>query len=176
MVDIISLKLVAYGNTAKSSDGEFSCQHGSGECTTDSYELCTQYKLAGDIAAIETGSTSLAAWPFILCMEEAEGEPSLGRYCYENNMNTTAVSWSEVEKCSSEEYDLVQNAAMHATPEHDYVPWCLINGEVLDNTNLLQKAICDAYTGIKPHSCRILADEEVLMTDKSKRCYSKGSQ
>lgn len=176
MVDIISLKLVAYGNTKKSSNGVFSCQHGAGECTTDSYELCTQYKLAGDISAIETGSTSLAAWPFILCMEEAEGQPSAGRACYENNMNTTALSWSEVETCASKEYDLVQNAAMSATPAHDYVPWSLVNGELLENTNLLKKTICDAYTGIKPLTCRKIVDEEVMMTDKSKRCYTNKGQ
>jgi len=179
MVDIISLKLVAYGNTQKSaSTGAFTCQHGAGECESDAIELCTQYKLAGDIGAIESGITSLAAWPFIVCMEEAEGVPSAAQGCFENTMNTTTVSWSEVEKCASDEYDLVQNAAMEATPAHDYVPWCLVAGVVLENSNLLQKAICDAYTGVKPPSCRSSPQEEELLpvvVDKSLLCYAKGN-
>jgi len=79
---IIDLKLVAYGNTQE-ADGAFSCQHGAGECESDALELCAQYKLSGDLGSIETGSTSMQAWPFILCMEEAEGDPSRGHACFD---------------------------------------------------------------------------------------------
>ena len=34
------------------------------------------------------------------------------------------------------------------------VPWPLVNGVVLENSNLLQKAVCDAYTGVPPASCK----------------------
>jgi len=154
MVAITDLKLVAYGNTKQNTDGSFTCQHGAGECETDAMELCVQYKLAGDINAITTGETSLAAWPFILCMEEAEGVPSMGQTCYESTMNSTAISWSTISSCAQDEYDAVQTQAMNATPKHDYVPWVLVDGVVLENSNLLQKAICDAYTGTPPESCR----------------------
>jgi hypothetical protein len=40
------------------------------------------------------------------------------------------------------------------------VPWCLVDGVVLENTNLLQKAICDAYTGTPPASCKASAEQE----------------
>jgi len=56
---------------------------------------------------------------------------------------------------------------MKATPSHDYVPWCLVGGAVLENTNLLQKAVCDAYTGAPPPSC------VALVTDKGDRCYNE---
>lgn len=156
MVDIIDLKLVAYGNTQQNKDGTFSCQHGAGECETDAIELCTQYKLSGDLNSISTGATSMAAWPFILCMEEAEGDPRMGQTCYESTMSAynTTLPWSTVALCADEEYEAVQTEAMKATPDHDYVPWCLVAGEVLENTNLLQKAICDAYTGTPPESCK----------------------
>jgi len=36
----------------------------------------------------------------------------------------------------------------------------LIDGEVLDNTNQLVTAICAAYTGPPPASCRKLTDNE----------------
>ena len=119
MAAIIDLKLVAYGNTAKNADGSFSCQHGAGECESDALELCTQYKLSGDINSIESGDTSMAAWPFILCMEEEDGNPAKGESCFTNTMNSTGLSWNTVSTCASDEYDLVQNAAMKATPKHD---------------------------------------------------------
>jgi len=92
-------------------------------------------------------------------MEEKEGDPSASQGCYENNMNVTALPYAEISKCQEKEYDLVMNAAKTATPKHDYVPWCLVGGLLLENSNLLQKAICDAYTGVKPASCRSLQGE-----------------
>lgn len=166
MVAIISLKLVAYGNTAKNADGSFTCQHGVGECESDSLELCAQYKLSGDIASIETGDTSLAAWPYILCMEEKDGDPTASQACYESSMNSTALPYADIQKCHDSEYDLVMNAAMTATPKHDYVPWCLVGGVILENSNLLQKAVCDAYTGVKPESCHTAVTQEFPRVDK----------
>ena len=37
---------------------------------------------------------------------------------------------------------------------HDYVPWVLVDNTLLSNTNLLIVAICKAYTGPQPESCR----------------------
>lgn len=42
---------------------------------------------------------------------------------------------------------------MVATPDHDYVPWVLVDGTLLEYTNLLLPAICMAYEGPKPPSC-----------------------
>lgn len=39
------------------------------------------------------------------------------------------------------------------------VPWCLVDGAVLENTNALQKAVCDAYTGVPPESCKGAVEE-----------------
>jgi len=164
LVEITKLKLVAYGNT-KYDNGKFSCQHGAGECTSDALELCTQYKLSGDINSIQTGDTSLDAWPFILCMEEADGNPNKGKSCFDRTMSNSTLEWSTVETCYNKEYDLVQSAAQKATPTHDYVPWVLVDGDLLENTDLLQKAVCDAYTGTPPQSCKQLSGS------KSSRCY-----
>lgn len=172
MVAIIDLKLVAYGNAKQNFDGSFECQHGAGECETDAMELCTQYKLSGDIGSIESGDTSLEAWPFILCMEEAEGNPSQGQSCYESTMGAynATLPWSTISTCATEEFTEVTTAAMNATPDHDYVPWCLVDGAVLENTNLLQKAICDAYTGTPPSSCSFLAADNAA-SKVQERCY-----
>lgn len=175
MAAIIALKLVAYGNTQQLSDGTFSCQHGAGECESDALELCTQYKLSGNIDSISTGDTSMEAWPFILCMEEAGGDPAKGQGCFENNMGNSTLSWSTVTQCATDEYSAVQTAAMEATPSHDYVPWCLVNGELLENQNLLQKAICDAYTGTPPASCHTKSLKNLdFSMPKDQRSYNKG--
>lgn len=169
-MDIISLKLVAYGNTQKNSDGSFTCQHGTGECLSDALELCTQYKLSGNLDSIKTGDTSLAAWPFILCMEQADGQPSSGKSCYESTMNTTALPWSTIEKCEATEFSAVTNAAMETTPDHDYVPWVLVDGTVLQNTDLLEQAICKAYTGTPPASCKTFKADRTPRRQKVLPC------
>jgi hypothetical protein len=81
MATIIDLKLVAYGNTKQNADGSFTCQHGV-SAKSDALELCVQYKLSGDISSIQTGETSMAAWPFILCMEEEDGNFAKGESCF----------------------------------------------------------------------------------------------
>eukprot|EP01034_Spumella_vulgaris_P041103 gene41103-50867_t len=70
------ISILLQGNTKKLEDGSFSCQHGVDECTSDVFELCTEYKLAGNISAISTGESSYAAFPFIQCMEINEGNPA----------------------------------------------------------------------------------------------------
>lgn len=168
MAAIIALKLVAYGNTKKNADGTFTCQHGVGECESDALELCVQYKLSGDINSIETGDTSMAAWPFILCMEEEDGDFSKGESCFNSSMNSTSLSWNTVESCFNDEYDLVMNAGMKATdPKHSYVPWVVVDNKVLENSNMLQKAVCDAYTGPPPTSCSRF---ETQTASQDKKC------
>jgi hypothetical protein len=170
MAEIIALKLVAYGNTKQNADGSFTCQHGTGECQSDALELCVQYKLSGDINSIQTGDTSMAAWPFILCMEEEDGNFAKGESCFSSSMNSTALSWNTVQACYDDEYDLVMNAGMTATDaDHTYVPWVTVDNSLLEHSGLLQKAVCDAYTGPAPSSCSKL--ESQATTTETKKCY-----
>jgi interferon gamma-inducible protein 30 len=144
---------VAFGNTKMNPDGSFTCQHGEGECESDILHSCVQYKLANNLDAIATGEKSFEAWPFILCMELAEGDPAMGESCYQSSMSNSSVSWSTIDYCATNEGNTVQTYAAKATPSHDYVPWVLVDNIVLEHTNLLLKAICDAYTGVPPSSC-----------------------
>lgn len=169
MAAIIDLKLVAYGNAQKSGSS-YSCQHGAGECETDAQELCTQYLLA-DSNTETMWKQSMAAWPFILCMEEADGNPAKGQSCYTSSMANSTVSWSDVSTCVDKEFNTVTGAAAAATPKHDYVPWTLVDGELLSNTNMLNMAVCNAYTGTKPSSCRSFTIEPDAKT--AERCENK---
>ena len=155
--DIVDLKMVAYGNTKQSGD-TFTCQHGSGECESDALELCLQYKISGDINSINSGDTTKQALPFILCMEEAEGDPTKGASCYSQSMTNSTLAYSTISDCATNDFNTVQAAAEKATAptNHQYVPWVLVDGELVDNTNALLKSICDAYTGPAPASCKRL--------------------
>ena len=165
----MDLKLVAYGNTKQNKNGTYTCQHGDGECASDVLELCTQYKLSGDINSIESGDTSLQAWPFILCMEQAEGDPSQAESCYSTSMKGSSLTFDTVSACAQNEASDVQAAAAKATPDHDFVPWCLINGVALQHPDqMLTRSVCNAYTGPKPSACKLLGTG-----DDKFRCYSK---
>jgi hypothetical protein len=60
-----------------------------------------------------------------------------------------------VSTCAKTEASAVQTEGKKATPsDHQYVPWVLVGGKLLQNTNLLTQSICNAYTGPKPASCK----------------------
>lgn len=170
MAAIVALQLIPYGNTNyNSATGVFTCQHGTGECQSDTYELCVEYLLSGDLNSIITGDTSFAAWPFILCMEQNEGDPTKAQACYESTMDTTALPWATVQKCYDNDFNTVQYQAYLATVplNHTYVPWVVVNNVLLNNQNLLQKAVCDAYTGPSPPSCKSLVEKETQLCFKN---------
>eukprot|EP01036_Dinobryon_divergens_P033439 gene33439-43220_t len=153
---IIDLKMVPYGNTKKSADGTFTCQHGANECASDVIELCTLYKLSGNSSSINVGDTSEDAFPFVQCMEINEGDPSKAEGCFGSTLKkTSSLDWETVTTCAEKEGQDVQNYGAAATPTHDYVPWVLVDGTLLSNTNLLILSICKAYTGPSPASCRV---------------------
>lgn len=86
-------------------------------------------------------------------------------------MGNSSLTWDVVESCYDEEYNDVQKAAMEATPTHDYVPWCLVDGVVIEHQDALQKYICDAYQGTKPESCKSMlknGDEVCFNTNNKK--------
>lgn len=75
--------------------------------------------------------------------------------CYSSTLAKSGFAYSEVTDCASKEGQDVQNEGKKATDVtgHTYVPWVLVDGTLLDNTNLLLHTICADYTGPKPASC-----------------------
>lgn len=167
---ITDFKIVPYGNTKyDASTNVFTCQHGVDECISDAYELCTLYKLSGDINSIQSGNTAYAAWPYILCMEEAEGNPAEAENCFKSSMAGSGLEWDVVSTCYKEEYDVVQTAGMNATPSHDFVPWVIVDGRVLEYPNAsLLASICKSYTGTPPASCSTKEVKEYKWTNCDK--------
>jgi len=101
-------------------------------------------------------------------MEINEGDPSAAEGCFTSTMANSGLAWSTVTDCSANQSNEVQSEAALATPVHSYVPWILVDGVLLENTNLLLPTICKAYTGPKPPSCRVL-----LKAEKNNLCYDK---
>lgn len=165
---IVDLKMVPYGNTKKNTDGSYTCQHGVDECTSDVLELCTLYKLSNNITAISTGENTFKAWPFIQCMELNEGDPNAAPNCFATTMANSGLSYATVTDCAAKEANDVQAQGALATPTHDYVPWVLVDNTLLSNNNLLTAAICKAYTGPTPASCKKFAAKATADV-----CYNK---
>jgi hypothetical protein len=125
------------------------------------------YKLSNNITAISTGENSVRAWPFVQCMEINEGNPAAAEGCFSKNMANSGLAWSTVTDCAATQSDDVQNEAASATPKHDYVPWVLVDGTLLEYTNTLLPTICKAYTGPAPASCKR------LYLQNSEKCMNK---
>ena len=109
----------------------------------------------------------MAAYPFILCMEQADGNPLQAASCYASNTANSTVTFDMISDCATNDFNMISLAAMKATPtDKTYVPWVLVDGALLDNTNDLLKTICSAYTGTPPASCK------AHLADEATRCYS----
>ncbi len=80
--------------------------------------MCVEY-LIGGIESIDSGSSSLAAWPFILCMEQKHGDPTYGQSCFNSSLASSVnFKWADVTSCSSKlAYD-IQAAGEKATPSN----------------------------------------------------------
>jgi hypothetical protein len=70
--------------------------------------------------------------------------------------NATDLAWSTIDACTKTEYNAVMTAGDLATPQSlTSVPWILVNDKKLANPDTtLLAAICLAYQGPKPPSCK----------------------
>ena len=110
----------------------------------------------------------LPTWyPFYECMESSPyNQNRSGDY------NTTVaigcaqeldwvwLDWNLLEGCAGgEEGNELMHKVAQATPEHDYVPWVVVDGVTVPDSgegypagNLVE-IVCEAYTGDKPDAC-----------------------
>lgn len=128
--NIVSLKLLPYGNT-RASGYTYTCQHGPEECRSDLLGLCLLSLLGGGDDAIRTGSSSREAFPYFACLERAGGRVKAAADCFGDTLARSPVSWAEVESCADDEERAATLQALGAaeTPsEHEYVPWTVVDG------------------------------------------------
>jgi hypothetical protein len=117
------------------------------------------YKLAGNITAISTGESTVAAWPFLQCLETNHGDPAYAAPCFASTLAlTSTLKYSDIEACAANEERQVQGQGKIATDltGHTYVPWVLVGGVLQQYTayNIIVKNVCTAYTNpVLPASC-----------------------
>lgn len=157
---ITQLVMVPYGNTRQSGDN-YVCQHGPDECTSDVYGLCLLDKLGG----IGTPAATSAAFDFFVCMEQNSGSPASGAGCFDANLPAAGFAWADVLSCAEDKAasDAVQALGATATPDHQYVPWVVVDGNQLENPDPLLHIICTTYTGKLPAAC---ADSKPHMVEE----------
>lgn len=70
----------------------------------------------------------------------------------------TKLDYSTIAACAmSDQGNKLEHEMAQATeslqPPHKYVPWVVVEGKQLEDTDTLLQTVCDAYTGTKPASC-----------------------
>lgn len=151
---IFQIGLYPYGNAEEKQNPDgtyhFDCQHGEIECEVNMIETC----------AIHTLHDNAAFMPYIHCVEN-EPSPPAAMACAE----ALKVDWETISNCvngtmgNKLEHEMgVKTNAL--SPSHWFVPWITVNNQ--HTTDIQDKAtkdlislICDTYTGVKPHACRV---------------------
>lgn len=162
--EIIDIGLYPYGNARETQVGQswrFDCQHGEEECTLNLVETCALHLLVHQNRFM----------PYIHCLESS---PSM-----ENAKSCASqfkIEWGPIGSCfnGTQGNHLEHEMAMKTNalnPPHQYVPWIVVNGV---HTDAIQESaqsdlmhlVCQTYTGVQPHACRIHAQPP-----KPTKCY-----
>jgi len=152
---IFQIGLYPYGNAEEKQnpDGtyQFKCQHGLEECAMNIVETCATHMLHDQAAFM----------PYIHCVEMSGPSIPNAKACAQS----LQVDWEKIESCANStlgnnlEHEMAEKTNA-LEPPHGFVPWITMNGEhtwqIQDQaTEDLIQLICDTYTGIKPHACRV---------------------
>lgn len=165
--EIMNVTLVPFGN-ARYENKKLVCQHGEDECKANSWEQCAM-SLYPDFSK---------HFPFYLCVEQSSkscGEG--GGACVLSHIESCATSasldYSSIKACVDDPVKsaALQEAAHEATPsDHAYVPWVVVNGKTLKDSDKLLSQVCKEYKGIKPKGCKKVLEAE---EQEAKRCSAK---
>jgi len=142
ITEIMDFEYIAYGNAKMSPSGVVSCQHGADECTANMAEEC---------AKNQTGGSPMKYIPFDACLEDGSDVTTKGiSKCAKKNK----LDGDDIVKCLSDGRGtkLIAAAAKN-TVEHQYVPYFIFNGKVLDDYSTLVKATCNFWKGAYPGFC-----------------------
>lgn len=142
---IIDTKFFPFGNGKIISENppKFTCQHGEKECYGNMVHSC---------------AVSIADQPkhteFILCMEKFKGNSSDALIIKCASQSGIPIDdLTECYKGTQGPLELLKIAK--ATPEHEYVPWILLNNNLLseDDYGKFVPEVCKLYTGELPKIC-----------------------
>jgi hypothetical protein len=143
--DVMDINVVSFGNAffnTTTDGGEvLHCQHGRAECDANGYELC-----AADIFG---HSRSV---PFVACLFErlpmGHADTPYASSYFESCAQDTGLFWGVIENCHNDDarVSMLQKEAAKVTPEHDHVPWIVINGLHVPEENMdLLPEVCSRF-------------------------------
>lgn len=151
--EVIELNIVPFGNAQLHELSQtVTCQHGEGECDANSWEQC----------AIEQ-TIPRVYMEFLNCLEH---ELPMGHYdeslpqslfvgcaAFTDDLDDYALKACHDNPMQSW---MLQEKYAKATPEHDYVPWVVVDGNKIDEeSDDLLKVICEAFraNGGRSNAC-----------------------
>jgi interferon gamma-inducible protein 30 len=123
---LADIYIYTYGNAHESWNGSkwvFECQHGNNECYGNFIETCAKAKLNKD-----------EYFNFLICLDgsliksESEDFNKAISDCLENEKVKLIL-----ECANSDEGDRLEHEVAQKTPEHDYVPWVVVDGRHDEN-------------------------------------------
>jgi len=127
--------------------GALVCQHGDAECQGNRYMACAK-KVDSQVGKYMS---------FVHCLEA--GFESLSEQMAAGCADTAGIDKAALSDCfngDSGQAALIEEAKK--TPDHEGVPWILVNGQSIDPPEGLVGAVCNAYTGPKPPGCSSLIE------------------
>jgi len=118
------------------------CQHGEVECKANRYLACAK----------TAGATFQKYMPFVTCLEARYGNFGIDEHAVEAAADSCAtlagLSFAAISDCFTGDAGgeaLVAEA--QATPTHPGVPYVVLNGKPLVDTDALLRSVCEEYAG-----------------------------
>ena len=158
--DIIDLSIVPFGNSKLDETTKtVTCQHGEAECDANIWEQCAVEKYEAPVYL-----------EFIGCLETSlpmgsKSDP-FDESVFQDCADLAFMDFGELKKCHDNPlygYQLQEKYAK-LTPEHDHVPWVLINGRKFDeDAQDLLEEVCKEYVsagGSHPACSNMAVDRE----------------
>jgi interferon gamma-inducible protein 30 len=139
---IVDLQIVPFGNSKLLLEKQkVECQHGEGECDANSWEQCAvqAYDPPTYLTLIGCLETSLPMG--------THNEPYDDEF-FHDCADLAFMDFDDLKGCHDNpllKWQLQQQFAKR-TPEHDHVPWVLINGKYMDEEKYdLMEEVCKEY-------------------------------
>ena len=142
LMAITDIDIVPYGNAhvITRDPPTFKCQHGEKECYGNYVELCAQKHYPD------------SWWDFLICQETSVDFSDNGVMTCAMK---TSMDYDVILGCAKgTEGPLLHLEAADKTGDHKWVPWVIVDGKVLEEGADFIQAVCDAYQGEKPASCK----------------------
>ena len=164
LMAITDIDIVPYGNAhvITRDPPTFKCQHGEKECYGNYVELCAQKHYPD------------SWWDFLICQETSVDFSDNGVMTCAMK---TSMDYDVILGCAKgTEGPLLHLEAADKTGDHKWVPWVIVDGKVLDEGADFIQAVCDAYQGEKPASCKKTLGAEKVKASLYYESYCPGCE